>query len=144
MGKEGQNYSFRGEIKKNFKLWWPHFRLKLILTLVPIFLVLIISLLYLLFTSNIKDNKVENITEKKCESVCVSPLWILNAYQCYYCIDENDSGYLVSYYENWAIKERWPYVNNMKDWTWIIYDEEWNVIDTQEYFLGGLLHSEEK
>ena len=114
------------------------------MALVPIFLVLIISLLYLLFTSNIKDNKVENITEKKCESVCVSPLWIWNTYQCYYCIDENDSGYLVSYYENWAIKERWPYVNNMKDWTWIIYDEEWNVIDTQEYFLGGLLHSEEK
>ena len=39
----------------------------------------------------------------------------------------------ISYYDNWAIKEKWTYVNWKKQWTWITYDEEWNVVDMQEY-----------
>ena len=39
----------------------------------------------------------------------------------------------VSYYDNWAIRELWVYVNEMKEWTWTTYDEEWNVIEMQDY-----------
>lgn len=39
----------------------------------------------------------------------------------------------VSYYDNWAIRETWTYVDWMRQWVWTTYDEEWNVIDMQEY-----------
>jgi len=39
----------------------------------------------------------------------------------------------VSYYDNWAIREKWTYVDWKKEWTWTTYDEEWNIIDIQEF-----------
>ena len=39
----------------------------------------------------------------------------------------------VSYYDNWAIREKWTYIDWKKEWTWTTYDEEWNIIDTQEF-----------
>ena len=39
----------------------------------------------------------------------------------------------VSYYDNWAIREVWTYVNEKKEWTWITYDEEGNEIETIDY-----------
>ena len=50
----------------------------------------------------------------------------------------------VSYYDNWAIKEKWTYVNWKKQWTWITYDEEWNVVDMQEYKDWELVGNEEE
>ena len=51
----------------------------------------------------------------------------------YFNIEPSQVEDFVSYYDNWTIKEVWVYVNEMKDGTWITYDEEWNVIDTQYY-----------
>ena len=45
---------------------------------------------------------------------------------------ENEEDF-VSYYDNWAIREKWTYVDWKKEWTWTTYDEEWNIIETQEY-----------
>jgi len=39
----------------------------------------------------------------------------------------------VSYYDNWAIREKWTYIDWKKEWTWTTYDEKWNIIDTQEF-----------
>ena len=39
----------------------------------------------------------------------------------------------VSYYDNWAIREKWTYVDWKKEWTWTTYDEEWNIIEMKEY-----------
>lgn len=39
----------------------------------------------------------------------------------------------VSYYDNWAVREVWTYIDGMKEWTWITYDEWWNVIEMNEY-----------
>ena len=39
----------------------------------------------------------------------------------------------ISYYDNWSIRETWTYVNGMKEGIWTTYDEEWNIINTEEY-----------
>jgi hypothetical protein len=39
----------------------------------------------------------------------------------------------VSYYNNWAIREKWAYIDWKKEWIWTTYDEEWNVIEMKEY-----------
>ena len=39
----------------------------------------------------------------------------------------------ISYYDNWAIRETWTYIDWMKQWTWTTYDEWGNVIDIKEY-----------
>ena len=49
------------------------------------------------------------------------------------CINEEPIEDFVSYYDNWAIRETWTYINWMKQWTRITYDEEWNIIDIEEY-----------
>lgn len=46
--------------------------------------------------------------------------------------NENEEDF-VSYYDNWAIREKWTYIDWMKEWTWTTYDEEWNIINTQEF-----------
>ena len=46
-------------------------------------------------------------------------------------IDEPEE--FISYYDNWAIREKGTYINGMKQWTWTTYDEEWNIINTEEY-----------
>ena len=48
----------------------------------------------------------------------------------------------VSYYDNWAIREQWTYVNWMKEWYWTTYDEGGNVIDVQEYKDWELIEDE--
>ena len=39
----------------------------------------------------------------------------------------------VSYYDNWAIRERWFYIDWKKAWPWTTYDEELNIIDIQRF-----------
>ena len=51
----------------------------------------------------------------------------------YFNIEAPKTEEFISYYDNWAIREVWTYVNEMKDGTWITYDESWNVISTQNY-----------
>ena len=60
-------------------------------------------------------------------------------------VDEeiNQTEEFVSYYDNWAVRERWIYIDGMKDWTWIIYDEGWNVIEVNEYHNWELVQAEE-
>jgi len=50
-------------------------------------------------------------------------------------IDPESENYedFVSYYDNWAIREKWTYIDWKKEWTWTTYDEKWNIIDTQEF-----------
>lgn len=50
---------------------------------------------------------------------------------CEINVDEPED--FVSYYDNWAIREKGTYINGMKQWTWTTYDEEWNIINTEEY-----------
>ena len=61
-------------------------------------------------------------------------------------IDEeiNQTEEFVSYYDNWAIRERWIYIDWMKEWTWITYDEGWNVIEVNEYQNWELIPTEEE
>jgi len=51
----------------------------------------------------------------------------------YFGIEVPKTEEFISYYDNWTIRETWTYVNEMKEWTWITYDEAWNVIDMQDY-----------
>lgn len=51
----------------------------------------------------------------------------------YFNIKWDDVEEFISYYDNWAVREKWNYTNWMKEWTWTTYDEEWNIISTQEY-----------
>ena len=44
----------------------------------------------------------------------------------------NDNEF-ISYYDNWAIRQRWTYIDWMKQWAWITYDEWWNVVNIEEY-----------
>ena len=46
--------------------------------------------------------------------------------------NENEEDF-VSYYDNWAIREKWAYIDWKKEWIWTTYDEEWNVIEMKEY-----------
>jgi len=46
--------------------------------------------------------------------------------------DKNEEDF-ISYYDNWAIREKWTYIDWKKEWTWTTYDEEWNIIDIQEF-----------
>ena len=50
-------------------------------------------------------------------------------------VDEetNKTEEFISYYDNWAVRERWIYIDWMKEWTWLVYDEKWNVINIQKY-----------
>ena len=48
-------------------------------------------------------------------------------------VETQETEQFVSYYDNWAIRETWTYIDWMKQWMWITYDEGWNVIDIQEY-----------
>ena len=57
----------------------------------------------------------------------------------YFGIEAPKTEEFISYYDNWAIREVWSYVNEMKEWTWITYDEEWNVIDEQDYVRWNLV-----
>ena len=57
----------------------------------------------------------------------------------YFGIEPPKTEEFISYYDNWAVREVWSYVNEMKEWTWITYDEEWNVIDTQDYVKWNLV-----
>lgn len=45
----------------------------------------------------------------------------------------NNEEDFVSYYDNWAIREKWTYIDWKKEWIWTTYDEEWNIIDIQEF-----------
>jgi hypothetical protein len=38
-------------------------------------------------------------------------------------------------YDNWAIKEQWVYINGEKRWLWTTYDEDWNIISSNEYIV---------
>lgn len=51
----------------------------------------------------------------------------------YFGIEYPKTEEFVSYYDNWAIREVWTYIDEMKEWTWITYDEWWNVIEMNEY-----------
>ena len=51
----------------------------------------------------------------------------------YFGIEFPKTEEFISYYDNWEIREVWTYVDEVKQWTWITYDEEWNVIDVQDY-----------
>ena len=55
----------------------------------------------------------------------------------------NQTKEFVSYYDNWAVRETWIYVDWMKEWTWITYDEGWNVIEMNEYHNWELVQAEE-
>ena len=57
----------------------------------------------------------------------------------YFGIEFPKTEEFISFYDNWAIREVWTYVNEMKEWTWITYDEEWNVIDMQDYVNWNLV-----
>lgn len=50
-------------------------------------------------------------------------------------IDPESENYedFVSYYDNWAIREKWAYIDWKKEWIWTTYNEEWNVIEMKEY-----------
>lgn len=49
------------------------------------------------------------------------------------CAVEEPTEEFVSYYDNWAIREKWAYIDWKKEWIWTTYDEEWNVIEMKEY-----------
>ena len=51
----------------------------------------------------------------------------------YFNIEPPKTEEFISYYDDWAVREVWTYIDEMKRWTWITYDEEWNIIDVQEY-----------
>ena len=58
--------------------------------------------------------------------------------------ENNKTEEFVSYYDNWAIREVWTYIDGMKEWTWITYDEGWNVIEVNEYQNWELVQAEEE
>ena len=49
------------------------------------------------------------------------------------CANEEPNEEFISYYDNWAIREKWTYIDWMKQWVWVTYDEEWNIIHMQKY-----------
>jgi len=51
----------------------------------------------------------------------------------YFGIEAPKTEEFFSYYDDWALREMWTYVDGMKRWTWVTYDEEWNIIDMQDY-----------
>jgi hypothetical protein len=59
----------------------------------------------------------------------------------YFGIEAPKTEEFISYYDNWAIREVWTYVNEVKRGTWITYDEEWNVIDVQDYVNWNLVEN---
>lgn len=38
-----------------------------------------------------------------------------------------------SFYDNWAFREVWIYSNWLKQWDWVVYDQEWNEIEINSY-----------
>jgi len=67
----------------------------------------------------------------------VSYEWIDYDYYCRVSGKDDAEAFIyedfISYYDNWAIREKWIYIDWKKEWTWTTYDEEWNIIETQEY-----------
>ena len=59
----------------------------------------------------------------------------------YFGIEAPKAEEFISYYDNWAVREVWAYLNEMKNWTWITYDEEWNLIDVQDYVKWSLVEN---
>ena len=51
----------------------------------------------------------------------------------YFGIEAPKTEEFILYYDNWAIREVWTYINEEKRGTWTTYDEEWNIIDMQDY-----------
>ena len=63
--------------------------------------------------------------------------WVDYNYVCRVSGKDNTEVFIyedfVSYYDNWAIREKWFYIDWKKAWPWITYDEEWNIIDIQRF-----------
>ena len=59
------------------------------------------------------------------------------------CANEEPNEEFVSYYDNWAIREKWTYINGMKEWVWTTYDEWWNIINIEEYKDWELVEDDE-
>ena len=59
----------------------------------------------------------------------------------YFGIEAPKTEEFISYHDNWAIKEVGFYVDEMKEGTWISYDEEWNIINEQEYVNWNLVEN---
>lgn len=96
----------------------PFFKMK------KLFLIWFLSILCLnLFGCGQKNNELE--TQNDTETI-------------------NQTKEFVSYYDNWAVRETWIYVDWMKEWTWITYDEGWNVIEVNEYQNWELVQTEEE
>ncbi len=58
------------------------------------------------------------------------------------CENEDSAEDFISYYDNWSIREKGQYINGMKQWIWITYDENWNVINMEEYEDWELIENE--
>lgn len=59
------------------------------------------------------------------------------------CSSESWVEEFISYYDDWeTIREKWTYINWMKEWSWITYDEWWNVINIEEYSEWELIEDE--
>ena len=58
------------------------------------------------------------------------------------CESEDPAEDFISYYDNWSIREKGQYINGMKQWIWITYDENWNVINMEEYEYWELIENE--
>jgi hypothetical protein len=59
----------------------------------------------------------------------------------YFGIEAPKTEEFISYYDDWTIREVWTYVDEMKQWTWITYDEEGNIIDMQNYTNWNLVEN---
>ena len=62
----------------------------------------------------------------------------------YFKISTPENEDFVSYYDNWAIREVWPYIDWKKQWFWFVYDEKWNVINVQTYENWELIEDKPK
>lgn len=58
------------------------------------------------------------------------------------CANEEPNEEFISYYDNWAIREKWTYVSGKKEWVWTTYDEWWNIINIEEYKNWELVEEE--
>jgi len=58
------------------------------------------------------------------------------------CNNEETDQEFISYYDDWSIRETWKYSNWLKRWTWITYDEWWNIINIEEYVNWVLVEDE--
>ena len=58
------------------------------------------------------------------------------------CDSENSVEDFIAYYDDWSIREKGQYINGLKQWIWITYDENWNVINMEEYEDWELVENE--